>query len=65
VAATTQPYLLARGMATGTVVDDGDVAELTKHRPDAEIVEVPEAGHSIQGDQPLVLAALIERQLTT
>jgi pimeloyl-ACP methyl ester carboxylesterase len=61
VAATTQPYLLARGMATGTVVDDDDVAELRRHRPDAEVVEVEGAGHSIQGDQPLVLAELIER----
>ncbi|MEZ5232701.1 MAG: alpha/beta hydrolase [Acidimicrobiales bacterium] len=65
VAATTQPYLLARGMDTGTVVDDADVAELRRHRPDAEVVEVHGAGHSIQGDQPLVLAALIERHLAT
>lgn len=64
VEATTQPYLLARGMATGTVVDDDDVAELVRRRPDADVVEVPDAGHSIQGDQPLVLAGLIERQLT-
>jgi len=64
VAATTQPYLLARGMAQGTVVDDADVAELRRRRPDAEVVEVPDAGHSIQGDQPLVLAGLITRHLS-
>lgn len=61
VEATTQPYLLVRGMAAGTVVDDADVAELLRRRPGAEVVEVPDAGHSVQGDQPLVLAALIER----
>ncbi|MFN0092848.1 MAG: alpha/beta fold hydrolase [Acidimicrobiales bacterium] len=64
VAATTQPYLLARGMAKGTVVDDGDVAALKQRRPDAVVVEVEGAGHSLQGDTPLVLAELIERQLT-
>ncbi len=63
VEATTQPYLLVRGMAEGTVVDDGDVAELLRRRPDATVVEVQGAGHSVQGDQPLVLAELIERHL--
>ena len=63
VEATTQPYLLVRGMAEGTVVDDGDVAELLRRRPDAEVVEVQGAGHSVQGDQPLVLADLIQRHL--
>jgi pimeloyl-ACP methyl ester carboxylesterase len=60
VQATTQPYLLVRGMAEGTVVDDADVAELLRHRPDAAVVEVQGAGHSVQGDQPLILAELIE-----
>ena len=59
VAATTQPYTLVRGMAEGTVVDDGDIAELSRHRPDARVIEVADAGHSIQGDQPLVLARII------
>lgn len=63
VETTTQPYLLVRGMAQGTVVDDGDVAELLRRRPDAEVVEVQGAGHSVQGDQPLVLADLIQRHL--
>ncbi|MFN0028814.1 MAG: alpha/beta fold hydrolase [Acidimicrobiales bacterium] len=65
VEATAQPYLLVRGMAEGTVVDDADVAELLRRRPDAAVVEVQGAGHSVQGDQPLVLAELIERHLTT
>lgn len=63
VTATTQPYLLVRGGAEGTVVDDADVAELMRRRPDAKVVTVPDAGHSIQGDQPLALAELIAGQL--
>jgi pimeloyl-ACP methyl ester carboxylesterase len=38
------------------VVDDEDVAELRRRRPDAAHVVVADAGHSIQGDQPVVLA---------
>lgn len=58
------PYLLARGGAEGSVVDDDDVAELQRLRPGAEVVTVDGAGHSIQGDRPLELTALIERHLT-
>jgi pimeloyl-ACP methyl ester carboxylesterase len=54
----TGPMLLARG-ATSPVVDDADVAELVRRRPDADVVVVDRAGHSIQGDRPLALAALI------
>ena len=54
------PLLLVRG-ARSTVVDDADVAELRRRRPDAEVVVVPDAGHSVQGDQPLALARIIER----
>jgi pimeloyl-ACP methyl ester carboxylesterase len=54
----TGPLLLARG-ATSPVVDDADVAELVRRRPDADVVVVDRAGHSIQGDRPLALAALI------
>jgi pimeloyl-ACP methyl ester carboxylesterase len=56
--AATGPLLLARG-ATSPVVDDADVAELVRRRPDADVVAVDRAGHSIQGDRPLALAALI------
>jgi len=52
--------LLARGGAEGSVVDDADVSELLRRRPQAQVVEVEGAGHSIQGDKPLELAALIE-----
>ena len=57
-AAATGPLLLARG-ATSPVVDDADVAEVVRRRPDAEVVVVDRAGHSIQGDRPLALAALL------
>ena len=52
--------LLARGMATGTVVDDDDEAELRRRRPDAEVEHFEQAGHSIQGDMPVELAARLE-----
>jgi pimeloyl-ACP methyl ester carboxylesterase len=60
VSATTVPLMLVRGAATGTVVDDGDVAELLRRRPDARVEVVEGAGHSIQGDRPLELAALLD-----
>lgn len=59
----TGPLLLARG-ATSPVVDDDDVAELVRRRPDAEVVTVDRAGHSIQGDRPLALASLIRGWMT-
>jgi len=54
------PLLLARG-GLSPVVDDNDVAELLRRQPSAEVVVVDGAGHSIQGDRPLELAALIRR----
>jgi pimeloyl-ACP methyl ester carboxylesterase len=54
------PLMLARGMRSQSVVDDADEAELVRRRPDARIEHVEEAGHSLQGDTPLELAALIE-----
>jgi pimeloyl-ACP methyl ester carboxylesterase len=59
---TTAPLILYRG-ATSPVVDDEDVAELLRRRPDAEVVVVEGAGHSIQGDRPVELASLIDRFL--
>jgi len=55
------PVTLIRGMAAGSVVDDDDEKELKRRVPHAEIVHVQEAGHSVQGDQPLKLAALLGR----
>jgi len=54
------PLMLLRGMRSGSVVDDADEAELRRRRPDARIEHVADAGHSIQGDDPLTLARLVE-----
>ncbi|MDZ7674888.1 MAG: alpha/beta hydrolase [Acidimicrobiales bacterium] len=48
-----------------TVVDDDDKAKFAERQPDAEIVTVADAGHSIQGDQPLELARLIDAFLAS
>lgn len=53
------PLMLVRGGAPGTVVDDADEAELLRRRPDARVETVAGAGHSIQGDKPVELAALL------
>jgi pimeloyl-ACP methyl ester carboxylesterase len=52
------PLMLVRG-ADSPVVDDDDVAELRRRVPRARVEVVEKAGHSIQGDQPLVLASLL------
>jgi pimeloyl-ACP methyl ester carboxylesterase len=61
VAGLTVPLLLVRGMAAGSVVDDDDEAELVRRQPDAQVARVDGAGHSVQGDQPVVLARLIDQ----
>lgn len=57
--ATTMPLMLARGLLPQSVVDDADEAEVLRRRPDALIVHFERAGHSIQGDQPVELAAAL------
>lgn len=57
------PVTLVRGMREQSVVGDEDVAELRRRRPDADVVEV-DAGHSVQGDQPIELARIIEHALS-
>ncbi|HVA52832.1 MAG TPA: alpha/beta hydrolase [Acidimicrobiales bacterium] len=59
--ALTVPVTLARGMARGSVVDDDDEAELLRRVPEATILHVENAGHSIQGDQPVELAKILAR----
>ena len=54
------PVALVRGMAPGSVVDDEDEAELRRLQPEATIVHIEGAGHSIQGDQPVQFARVIE-----
>lgn len=58
VGAVSVPFMLVRG-ADSPVVDDDDVAELRRLRPDVRVEVVEAAGHSIQGDQPLILADLL------
>jgi pimeloyl-ACP methyl ester carboxylesterase len=53
------PIMLVRGLAW-SVVDDSDVDELLRRQPGARVEGVQGAGHSIQGDRPLELAALVE-----
>lgn len=55
------PVALVRGMGAGSVVDDADEEELLRRVPGASVVRVADAGHSIQGDQPVELAAILER----
>jgi pimeloyl-ACP methyl ester carboxylesterase len=54
------PLMLVRGMRVGSVVDDEAEAELRRRQPTARVEHVTEAGHSIQGDDPLALAALLD-----
>jgi pimeloyl-ACP methyl ester carboxylesterase len=53
------PLLLIRGMRSSSVIDDADEAELRRRRPDARVEHVEDAGHSVQGDDPLKLASLL------
>jgi pimeloyl-ACP methyl ester carboxylesterase len=61
LSSVTVPVLLARGMRPDSVLDDEGERELRRRLPGAEVVHVEEAGHSLQGDTPLELAAIIER----
>jgi pimeloyl-ACP methyl ester carboxylesterase len=59
VSALKVPLCLARGMRSQSVVGDDDEAELLRRQPTARVERFEEAGHSIQGDMPVELAALI------
>ena len=54
------PLMLVRGMRPDSVLDDDEERELLRRLPAAQVVHVQEAGHSLQGDTPLQLAAIIE-----
>lgn len=58
VEALAHPTMLVQG-ALSSVVDDDDVAELQRRRPDVVVEVVEDAGHSVQGDRPLELATLL------
>lgn len=53
------PILLARGMRSDSVLGDDDESELLRRVPSARVVHFENAGHSVQGDSPLELAALV------
>ena len=61
VSQLTVPLLLVRGMRPDSVLGDEDEEELRRRLPSAQIAHVEAAGHSVQGDAPLELAALIEQ----
>jgi pimeloyl-ACP methyl ester carboxylesterase len=46
------------------VVDDDDVAEARRRQPTLRVEVVDGAGHSVQGDRPLELAALVASLLS-
>ena len=56
--AITCPVTLVRG-GVSPVVDDDDVAEARRRQPTLRVEVVDGAGHSVQGDRPLELAALV------
>ena len=53
---------LVRG-GVSPVVDDADVAELKRRKPDAQVLVVDGAGHSVQGDRPIELSGILTRIL--
>jgi len=57
------PITLLRG-ALSPVVADEDVAEFRRRQPDAVVQTIAGAGHSIQGDRPLELAAILSELLS-
>lgn len=59
VDAVKVPLLLVRG-GLSQVVGDEDVEELKRRQPSARVEVVEGAGHSIQGDQPVELARLLD-----
>jgi len=64
VEAARAPMLLIRA-ARSSVVSDDDVAEWRRRQPRAQVEIVADAGHSVQGDQPIKLARILRRFLDT
>ncbi|HVW42943.1 MAG TPA: alpha/beta hydrolase [Amycolatopsis sp.] len=59
---TRAPMTLVRGGDSVFVADD-DVEEFRRRKPDVDVQVVAGSGHSVQSDQPLVLAELIRSVL--
>jgi pimeloyl-ACP methyl ester carboxylesterase len=60
LAAVAVPTMLVRAMGPGSVVDDADESEFLRVQPAGAVVHVENSGHSIQGDQPLELAKILD-----
>jgi pimeloyl-ACP methyl ester carboxylesterase len=58
--AATMPVMLVRGMRPQSVVDDTDEAEMRRRLPSIRVEHFADAGHSVQGDMPVELAAVID-----
>lgn len=63
VSAVRVGLTLVRGGAS-PVVDDDDVAELLRRQPNAEVIVVEGAGHSVQGDRPTELADILAERIS-
>lgn len=59
LAALHVPVMLARGMLAQSVLDDHDESTFLQHLPEAQVRHFAHAGHSVQGDMPVELAAAI------
>jgi pimeloyl-ACP methyl ester carboxylesterase len=59
LARVTAPTMLVLGALSGVVVED-DVAQFLRCQPTARVERVEGAGHSVQGDRPVELAALLD-----
>jgi pimeloyl-ACP methyl ester carboxylesterase len=59
LAAVEVPTLLLYGTTEQSIITDEILAELEQRRPGTMAVGVADAGHSIQGDQPVVLAQVV------
>jgi len=59
LAAIEVPTLLLYGTTEQSIITDDTLAELEQRRPGTAAVGVADAGHSIQGDQPVVLAQVV------
>jgi pimeloyl-ACP methyl ester carboxylesterase len=56
------PILLVLG-GDSTVVKPENIEEFERRQPDARVVTVEGAGHSVQGDKPVELAKLLAQLL--
>lgn len=56
------PLMIVRG-SLSPVVDDDDITEARRRQPDLELHLVDGAGHSVQGDRPVELTALLDSWL--